>query len=65
MNPLDDIRRLYFQTSKATIEQDIARAIDLLKSMHDEHEREKAAVFMQGLAELRREFGAATRKRSR
>ncbi|NUR55059.1 MAG: hypothetical protein HOQ29_11470 [Acidobacteria bacterium] len=65
MNPLDEIRRLYFQTSKATIDRDLARAIDLLRSMHDEDEREKAAVFMQGLADMRREFGGGRRKRPR
>lgn len=63
MTPIDEIRRLYFQASKATIERDIARAIDLLKSIQSEDEREKAAVFMQGLAEMRREFRGGRRKR--
>jgi hypothetical protein len=56
-----EIRSLYFNTSPATILRDFDRAIDLLKSMESEAEREKATVYMQGLAELRTEF----RKRKR
>ncbi len=63
MTAVDEIRRLYFQASRATIERDIARAIDLLKSIQSEDEREKAAVFMQGLAEMRREFRGGRRSR--
>jgi hypothetical protein len=59
----EEIRQLYFQASAATIERDIARAIDLLKSMKDEDERSKAAVYMEGLAEMRREFRGKARKR--
>lgn len=63
MTAIEEIRRLYFQTSAATIERDIARAIDLLKSMRDEDERSKAAVFMEGLAEMRKEWrGKPARK---
>lgn len=50
---LDRIRALYFGASKATIARDFAEAIDLLKSMASEEERERATVFMEGLAELR------------
>ena len=50
------IRELYFKTSPATILRDFDRAVDLLKSMDTETEREKATVYMQGLAELRKEF---------
>ena len=63
MTPIEEIRRLYFRASAATIERDIARAIDLLKSMKDEDERSKAAVYMEGLAEMRREFRGNARKR--
>ena len=52
-----EIRRLYFQTSRHTIEQDFAKAIDLLKSLASEEERERATVFMDGLAEMRRDWG--------
>jgi hypothetical protein len=55
---LDDIKRLYFNTTKATVQRDIDRAIDLLKSMKTEEERERAAVYMDGLAEMRREWAS-------
>jgi len=54
---LAEIRRLYFKATRATILRDFDRAIDLIKSMDTEAEREKATVYMQGLAEMRKEFG--------
>ena len=51
-----EIRELYFKTTRKTILQDFDRAIDILKSLETEAEREKAAVYMEGLAELRKEF---------
>lgn len=63
MNAIEEIRRLYFEASAATIERDIARAIDLLKAMKDEDERSKASVYMEGLAEMRKEWkGRRTRR---
>jgi hypothetical protein len=56
-DPLGEIRRLYFATRPATIQDDFDRAIDLLKSLPTEAERERATVYMEGLAEMRREFG--------
>jgi len=53
---LEAIRQLYFKTTRKTILQDFDRAIDILKSLETEAEREKAAVYMEGLAELRKEF---------
>ena len=53
---LEEIRQLYFKTTRKTILRDFDRAIDILKSLETEAEREKAAVFMEGLAELRKEF---------
>jgi len=52
---LNEIKRLYFKTTRATIDRDFERAIDLLKAM-PESQRERATVFMQGLAEMRKEF---------
>ena len=52
---LDELRRLYFKTTRATIDRDFDRAIDLIKTM-PESERPRATVFMQGLAEMRKEF---------
>jgi len=54
---LAEIRRLYFETTPATILRDFDRAIDLIKSMDTEAERERATVYMHGLAEMRKEFG--------
>jgi hypothetical protein len=53
---LAEIRRLYFDTSKQTIQQDLEKALALLKSMTTEEEREKAAVYMEGLAEMRSDW---------
>ncbi len=56
-NKLAEIREIYFKTTRATILKDFDRAIDILKSMESEKERERATVYMQGLAEMRKEFG--------
>lgn len=53
---LEEIRRLYFKTTRMTIDRDFDRAIDLIKAM-PEGERHRATVFMEGLAEMRKEFG--------
>ena len=53
---LAEIREIYFQTSARTIEHDFAHAIELLKSLPDEAAREKAHVYMEGLAEMRKEW---------
>ncbi len=55
---LDEIRRLYFETTKGTILDDFERAIDLLKSLETPEERQKATVYMAGLAEMRKEWAA-------
>ncbi|MSO83934.1 MAG: hypothetical protein EXQ53_11690 [Acidobacteria bacterium] len=53
---LADIRRVYFKTTRRTIEHDLAHAIELLKSLPSEEEREKATVYMEGLAQMRRDW---------
>lgn len=58
---LADIRRIYFKTTKQTIEHDLAHAIELLKALPSEDEREKATVFMEGLAAMRKEWAAVKR----
>jgi len=50
------IRALYFETSKATIERDFDQAIDLLKAMASEDERDRAAVYMEGLAQMKAQW---------
>ena len=50
---LDRIKQLYYKTTRATIARDFDAAVDLLKSMPSEEERERATVYMQGLAEMK------------
>jgi hypothetical protein len=56
---ITEIRRLYFQTTKRTIQEDLAKALDLLKSMNSEEERERATVYMEGMAQMRKDWGLA------
>ncbi len=51
-----EIKRLYYQASRTTIKHDLAKAIDLLKSMASEDERERVAVYMDGLSEMRSDW---------
>src|SRR5205823_1256498 len=53
---LAEIRRLYFSTTRQTIDRDLSKALDLLKSMQTEEERERATVYMHGLNEMRAEW---------
>lgn len=65
MDPVAQIKQIYFSTSKATLLDDLARAIDLLKSIDSEDERARAAVYMEGLAQLRAEWQLSpTKKRN-
>ncbi len=62
---LAEIRTIYFATTKKTIQHDLAHAIELLKSLASEEEREKATVYMEGLAQMRKEWApgkAGTKK---
>lgn len=54
---LADIRQIYFKTTKQTIQHDLAHAIELLKTLPTEEDREKARVYMDGLAQMRSEWG--------
>jgi hypothetical protein len=62
---LAEIRRLYFSTTRQTIQDDLAKALDLLKSMHTEEERERATVYMEGLAQMRSDWARPNKKRKR
>jgi hypothetical protein len=59
---LAEIRRLYFKTPRATIHEDLAKALDLLKSMPSEEERERATVYMEGMAQMRKDWSGRKRK---
>ena len=60
---LADIKRLYFKTSEVTIDRDFDRAIDLLKSIPLPEDRQRATVYMEGLAEMRRDWQKNKRRR--
>jgi len=59
------IREIYFKTTKRTIEHDIAHAIELLKRLPSEEERDRAAVYMDGLSQMRSEWARAEKKKKR
>ena len=59
---LAEIRRLYFSTTKQTIQNDLAKALDLLKSMPSEEDRERATVYMEGMAQMRSDWGRGEKK---
>ncbi len=60
---LAELRHIYFNTTKRTIEHDFDHAIELLKSLPTEEEREKATVYMEGIAEMRKEWSAVEKTR--
>jgi len=62
---LEQIRRIYFRTTRQTIEHDLAHAIALLKSLETEEERERARVFMDGLSQMRSEWARQQQKKKR
>ena len=62
---LAEIRRLYFKTTRQTIQDDLAKALDLLKSMASEEERERATVYMEGMAQMRSDWGRGGKKKKR
>lgn len=57
MTVLEQLRTLYFNATKTSIGEAFGTAIDLFKQLTTESDREKAAVFMDGIAEMRREWG--------
>ena len=58
MTPNDEIKHLYYNATRATIQRDLKRAVDLLKAMPNDEERERVAVYMDGLSQMRSEWAA-------
>ena len=58
---LAEIRKIYFKTTRQTIEHDLAHAIELLKSLPTEEDRERARVYMDGLSQMRSEWSGRRR----
>ena len=59
-----EIRQLYFKTTARTIDRDFDRAIDLIKSIRLPEDRQRATVFMEGLAEMRKDWKNTRAKRA-
>ncbi len=59
MDSLTAIKRLYFNATRTTIQRDVTRAIELLKGMKSDDERQDAAVYMDGLSQMRSEWATA------
>ena len=60
---LSEIKRLYYQTTRQTVQEDLTKALELLKSMANEQERERAAVYMDGLAQMRSDWARAHKRK--
>lgn len=61
---LAEIRQIYFRTRRETIQQDLAHAIALLKTLPTEDDREKARVYMDGLSQMRSEWAGGQRHKA-
>ncbi len=57
-----EIKRLYNETTRVTIERDLARAVTLLKVLDGDEERARVAVYMDGLSQMRSEWIIAGRR---
>ena len=62
---VNEIRRLYDKTTAATVERDLTRAVEILKTLPDEETRARAAVFMDGLSQMRSEWRLEKQRRQR
>jgi hypothetical protein len=56
VDPVETIKKLYFNATKATVAKDLAKAVEILKTLPTEEERERAAVYMDGLSQMRSEW---------
>jgi hypothetical protein len=61
MDAIAEIKKLYYAATKATIQKDLERAIDLLKTLPSDDDRERVAVYMDGLSQMRSEWKEAMR----
>ena len=61
MDAIAEIKKIYYAATKATIQNDLERAIDLLKTLPTDEERERVAVYMDGLSQMRSEWAQAAR----
>ena len=61
MDAIAEIKKIYYAATKATIQNDLVRAIDLLKTLPSEEDRQRVAVYMDGLSQMRSEWSQAAR----
>ena len=61
MDAFAEIKKIYYEATKATIQMDLDRALDLLKTIPSEDDRERVAVYIHGLTEMRSEWRAIGR----
>jgi hypothetical protein len=55
------IRGLYFQATPKTVQRDLTEAVAVFKSLPNDEARAKAAVYMDGLSQMRSEWATAAR----
>ncbi len=60
MDAIAEIKQLYYSATKGTIDDALDRAVDLLKTLPSEEERDRVAVYMEGLAQMRIEWKLST-----
>jgi hypothetical protein len=61
-DPVNAIRRLYLEASHRTIGRDLDHAIELFKSLATDEERARAAVYMDGLSQMRSEWSGSQKR---
>lgn len=65
LRKIAQIRRLYYNATAATVEADLRLAVEILKTLPDEDTRARAAVFMDGLSQMRSEWRVEQQRRKK
>jgi len=55
-NKVKEIKDLYYNSTENTIERDLKLAVEFFKTLPSENTRAKAAVYMDGLSQMRSEW---------
>ena len=59
MDAVAEIKKLYYAATRATIQRDVLRAIELLKTLPTEDDRERVAVYLDGLSQMRSDWASS------
>ena len=62
---IEQIKRLYFRTTEATVKCDLKRAVAILKTLPDDATRARVAVYMDGLSQMRSEWRLKQQRQQR